>query len=61
MNKLDQEESEILDAVESGNVKRVKGASEIQKRHQLCAEALIKKDASILHKFVEGRLHEDNN
>ena len=91
MNKLDQEESEILEALESGKVKRAKDSSDIQKRHQLYAEAMFKKDArinirlpskdlrglqkkalaegipyqtlvaSILHKYVEGRLHENNS
>ena len=91
MNKLDQEESEILEAFESGKVERVKDSSDIQKRHQKYAEAMFKKDArinirltskdlrglqkkalaegipyqtlvaSILHKYVEGRLHENNN
>lgn len=91
MNKLDREESEILEALESGKVRRAKDSSDIQKRHQLYAEAMLKKDArinirlpskdlrglqkkalaegipyqtlvaSILHKYVEGRLHEDNN
>jgi len=90
MNKLDQEESEILEAFESGKVKRTKDSSDVQKRHQLYAEAMFKKDArinirltskdlrglqkkalaegipyqtlvaSILHKYVEGRLHENN-
>jgi len=91
MNKLDREESEILEALESGKVRRAKDASDIQKRHQQYAEAMLKKDArinirlsskdlrglqkkalaegipyqtlvaSILHKYVEGRLHENNN
>ena len=91
MNKLDKEESEILEALESGKVKRAKNSSDIQKRHQHYAEAMFKKDArinirlpskdlrglkkealaegipyqtlvaSILHKYVEGRLHEDNS
>ena len=91
MNKLDQEESEILEALESGKVRRAKDSSDIQKRHQLYAEAMFKKDArinirlpskdlrglqkkalaegipyqtlvaSILHKYVEGRLHENNS
>ena len=91
MNKLDQEESEILEAFESGKVKRAKDSSDVQKRHQLYAEAMFKKDArinirltskdlrglqkkalaegipyqtlvaSILHKYVEGRLHENNS
>ncbi|MFT5098884.1 MAG: putative DNA binding CopG/RHH family protein [Planctomycetaceae bacterium] len=91
MNKLDQEESGILEAFESGKVKRAKNSSDIQKRHQQYAEAMFKKDArinirlpskdlrglqkkalaegipyqtlvaSILHKYVEGRLHENNS
>ncbi len=91
MTKLDQEESEILEAIESGKVKRSKNAAETQKRHQQYAEAMFRKDArinirlpskdlrglqkkalaegipyqtlvaSILHKYVEGRLHENNN
>ena len=88
MSKLDQEEREILEAFESGNVKRSKDADDIQKRHQEYAQAMFRKDArinirlpskdlrglqkkaltegipyqtliaSILHKYVEGRLHE---
>jgi len=88
MNKLDKEEREILEAFESGNVKRSKNAASIQKRHKNYAEAMSKKDArinirisskdlrglqkkalaegipyqtlvaSVLHKYVEGRLHE---
>jgi predicted DNA binding CopG/RHH family protein len=91
MNKFDQEESEILEAFESGKVKRSKDAAETQKRHQQYAEAMFRKDArinirlpskdlrglqkkalaegipyqtlvaSILHKYVEGRLHENNS
>ena len=91
MTKLDLEESEILEALESGKVKRAKDSSDIQKRHQQYAESMFKKDArinirltskdlrglqkkalaegipyqtlvaSILHKYVEGRLHENNN
>jgi len=88
MNKLDKEEREILEAFESGNVKRSKNAARTQKRHKEYAEAMSKKDArinirisskdlrglqkkalaegipyqtlvaSVLHKYVEGRLHE---
>ncbi|MCF6226810.1 MAG: hypothetical protein L3J22_11005 [Xanthomonadales bacterium] len=91
MNKLDQEESEILEAFESGKLNRTKNSANIQKRHQSYAEAMFKKDArinirlpskdlrglqkkalaegipyqtlvaSILHKYVEGRLHENNS
>jgi predicted DNA binding CopG/RHH family protein len=90
MSKLDQEEREILEAFESGNVKRSKNAAQTQKRHREYAEAMFRKDArisvrlpskdlrglqkkalaegipyqtlvaSILHKYVEGRLHEDS-
>lgn len=89
MKELDQEESEILEAYESGQVNRAKDAAETQKRHQKYAEAMFRKDArinirlsskdlrglqkkalaegipyqtlvaSILHKYVEGRLHEN--
>ena len=89
MSKLDKEEKQILEAFESGNIKRSKNAAVTQKRHQEYAEALFRKDArinirlsskdlrglqkralaegipyqtlvaSILHKYVEGRLHED--
>jgi len=89
MNKLDQEENEILEAFESGNIKQARNAAETQKRHQEYAKAMLQKDArinirlpskdlrglqkralsegipyqtlvaSILHKYVEGRLHED--
>ncbi len=89
MSKLDQEEREILEAYESGKVKRSKDADDTQKRHQGYAEAMLRKDArinirlpskdlrglqkkaltegipyqtliaSILHKYVEGRLHEN--
>ena len=47
MNKSDQEESEILEAIESGRVKWAKDASDIQKRHPKYAEAMFKKDARI--------------
>jgi len=90
MNELDKEESEILEAFESGKVKRSRDAVETRKRHQQYAAAMFKKDArinirlpskdlrglqkkalaegipyqtlvaSILHKYVEGRLHENN-
>ena len=89
MSKLDKEEREILEAFESGNVKRSKDAADIQKRHQTYAEAMFRKNArinirlpskdlralkkkalsegipyqtliaSILHKYVEGRLHKN--
>ncbi len=91
MIKLDQEENEILEAFESGNVKQARNATDIQKRHQEYAKAMLQKDArinirlpskdlrglqkralsegipyqtlvaSILHKYVEGRLHENDS
>jgi predicted DNA binding CopG/RHH family protein len=89
VNKLDQEEREILEAFASGNVKRSMDAAETQRRHQEYAQAMLRKDArinirlpskdlrglqkkalaegipyqtliaSILHKYVEGQLHEN--
>jgi len=44
MNTLDQEEAEILEAFEAGNVKRAKDAALTQKRHQGYAEAMLTKD-----------------
>jgi predicted DNA binding CopG/RHH family protein len=91
MNKLDQEEREILEAFESGDVKRSNDADNIRKRHQEYAETMFRKDArinirlpskdlrslqkkalaegipyqtliaSVLHKYVEGRLHENGS
>lgn len=81
----------MLDALESGKVKRSKSAAEIQQRHQAYAEAMFGKYArinirlpskdfrglqkkaleegipyktlvaSILHKYVEGRLRQSGN
>jgi hypothetical protein len=39
MNKLDSEEKGILEAFESGKLKRVKGAPEIIAEHQKIAES----------------------
>lgn len=91
MSKLDQEEREIVEAFESGNLKRSKNAANTQKRHQEYAEAMFRKDAriniqltskglrglqkkalaegipyqtliaSVLHKYVEGHLHENDS
>ena len=91
MSKLDQEEKEILEAFESGKLKRSKKAAETQQRHKEYAEAMFRKDArinirlsskdlrglqkralaegipyqtliaSILHKYVEGRLRESGS
>jgi predicted DNA binding CopG/RHH family protein len=91
MSKLDQEEREILDAFESGKLKRTKQASQVQKHHTEYASAMFRKDArinvrlsskdlrglqkralaegipyqtliaSVLHKYVEGRLRETSS
>lgn len=91
MTKHDQEEREILKALDAGNLKRSRAANTIRERHQHYAEAMLHKDArinirlptkdlrglqkkalaegipyqtlvgSILHKYVEGRLHERND
>lgn len=47
MNKLNSEEKEILEAFESGQLKRVKGAAGKIAEHQKSAEATFKKDARI--------------
>jgi len=47
MRKLDHEEKEILEAFESGNLKRVENQAQEIKRHQAIAEATFKKDARI--------------
>jgi predicted DNA binding CopG/RHH family protein len=89
MSRLDQDEHELLEAFEAGELKQAPNATEIQQRHREYAEAMFKKDArinirlsskdlrglqkkalaegmpyqtlvaSILHKYVEGRLRED--
>lgn len=91
MSKLDQEEREILDAFESGKLKRAKQASQTQTQHTEYASAMFRKDArinirlsskdlrglqkralaegipyqtliaSVLHKYVEGRLRETSS
>lgn len=88
MNKLNREEKEILDSVDSGEWKTVPRAKGERKRFQKYAEATFKKDkrinirisnkdlvaiqkraleeglpyqtliASLLHKYVSGRLIE---
>lgn len=80
---------EIMEAFETGDLKRAQNTADTQKRHQEYAEAMFKKDArinirlsskdlrglqkkalaegihyptlvaSIIHKYVEGCLHED--
>jgi predicted DNA binding CopG/RHH family protein len=47
MHKLDEEELEILEAVESGNIKRAENATDIQVKHQKYAEAMFKKNIRI--------------
>ena len=89
MNGLDQEEQELLQAFEAGELRRVTDFAERKQHHQEYAEAMFRKDArinirlssrdlralqkkalaegipyqtlvaSILHKYVEGRLHEE--
>jgi predicted DNA binding CopG/RHH family protein len=91
MSKLDQEEKEVLEAWESGKLKRAKNAAQTRQRHQEYAEAMFRKDArinirlsskdlrglqkralaegipyqtliaSILHKYVAGRLREQGD
>ncbi len=91
MSNLNQEEKEILDAFESGKLKKSKEASTTQKRHKQYAEAMFRKDArinirlpskdlrglqkkalaegipyqtlvaSVLHKYVEGRLRDQDS
>jgi len=89
MSRLDQDERELLEAFETGELKQAPDAADMQKRHRDYAEAMFRKDArinirlssrdlrglqkkalaecipyqtlvaSILHKYVEGRLRED--
>ena len=89
MNKLEQDERELLEAFEAGELERAPDATSTRKRHQAYAEAMFRKDArinirlsskdlralqkkalaegipyqtliaSLIHKYVEGRLHED--
>ena len=47
MSKLNKEEKEILDAFESGKLKRVKNTKKQIKEHKAIAEASFKKDARI--------------
>jgi predicted DNA binding CopG/RHH family protein len=90
MSKLNREEKEILDAFETGKLRRTKDAGKLIKQHREYAEATLRKDArinirlssrdlrslqkraiaegipyqtlvaSILHKYVEGRLRENS-
>ncbi len=47
MNGLDQEEQEILQALEADELMRAPGSAERMKRHQEYAEAMFRKDAHI--------------
>ena len=47
MNKLDSEESEILEAFEKGELKRSKNAKKEIEQHKAVAEATFKKDTRI--------------
>jgi predicted DNA binding CopG/RHH family protein len=47
MSRLDQEEREILDAFESGRLKRVENAQQEIAAHRAVAEATFRKDARI--------------
>lgn len=90
LDKLDQEELEILQAFEEGKLERAVDADELMQRHQEYAATMFRKDerinvrltsrdlrrlkkralaegipyqvlaSSILHKYVEGMLHESN-
>ena len=47
MNKFDSEEKEILEAFESGNLKKSKNAKKQIEQHKVVAENTFKKDARI--------------
>lgn len=47
MSKFDSEEKEILEAFESGKLKKSKNAKKEIKRHKVIAEATFKKEARI--------------
>jgi predicted DNA binding CopG/RHH family protein len=47
MNKFDSEENEILEAFESGKLKKTKNAKKQIQQHKVAAEATFKKDARI--------------
>ena len=59
MNKLDQEEREILEAFVSGNVKRSKDAAETQKLKDRLNEIYVRHTGQTLKK-VEAALERDN-
>lgn len=47
MSKFDQEEREIIEAFESGRLKRVSRVAEELKAHRVAADATFKKDTRI--------------
>jgi len=47
MVKLDQEETEILEAFEAGELQRSADADEVLKRHQEYAAATLRRDARV--------------
>ncbi len=47
MSNLSQDEKEILDAFESGNVKSIKQSKKLIERHKQYAKATLRKDARI--------------
>jgi predicted DNA binding CopG/RHH family protein len=47
MGKLDPEEKEILDAFDSGKLRRVKNRKKESERHRATAEATFRKDSRI--------------
>jgi predicted DNA binding CopG/RHH family protein len=47
MNRLDSEETEILEAFESGKLKKVRNVAAELEAHQAIADATFKKDARI--------------
>ena len=55
MSKLDAEEKEILDAFESGAIKRVKNRAREIAHHRKAAEATFRKDEG-KWRFVDGEM-----
>ena len=57
IGKFDEEELEILEAVESGNIKYLENAADIQAEHQKYAKAMFRKDAEINIRLSSKDLH----
>lgn len=57
MSKLNREEKEILEAFESGRLKRTKGARKLLGQHKEYAEATFRKDARINIRLSSRDLH----